>query len=154
MKVVLTQNVEKVGNAGDVKNVTGGFARNYLFPRELAWEATSSNLKRWEDKKKSYLRLSARELDKAQQRADKIGKESCTINVKTDNEDKIFGSVTNMDIAKSLLSKGIEVDKKDIILEEPIHKVGAYTVKVRVHQQVYAELKVWVVAEDTEKSES
>ncbi len=152
MKVILKEDVNKLGKAGDIKNVADGYARNYLLPHNLAWEANDGNIKRWEVEKKRREQLVNQQLLKLKQLADKISKLSCTITVKTDNEEKIFGSVTNNDIAESLAAKGIAVDKKDVLLEEPIRQVGVYNTKIKLSPEVFAELKVWVVAEKPEEN--
>jgi len=145
MKVILRENEKNLGKAGDVIEVKAGFARNYLFPRNLAVEADASQMKRLEHERKVLSDRNEKHLKQARQIAEKIGKASCTISVQVGEEEKIFGSVTAMDIAEALAKESIEVDKKDIHLEEPIKSLGVFTVPVRLAPEVEAGLKVWVV---------
>ncbi len=145
MKVILRQDMEKLGKAGDVVNVKNGYARNYLLPKEIAYEATPGNLRRFEEEKKRMMMQSEREKRNAEQLAKELEKASCTISMAVGEEDKLFGSVTSQDIADALKEKGIEIDKRKIHLEEPIKALGIYTVPVRLHPEVTAHVKVWVV---------
>lgn len=145
MEIILKEDVEKLGKAGDVVNVKPGFARNYLMPRKLAVESNAANLKLIEfDKKKAEKRVSE-ELKGAEELAKKLANLSCSIPVKVGDDEKVFGSVTSADIAKVLESEGLNIDKKKIGLEEPIKALGVYTVPVKIHKDVTAQLKVWVV---------
>ncbi len=145
MKVILRQDVDKLGSAGDVVTVKDGYARNYLIPKQLAYPATPSNLRRFEEEKKRLLMQSEREKRQAEILAKELEKASCTISVAVGEEDKLFGSVTSQDIAEALQEKGIEIDKRKIQLEEPIKALGIYTVPVKLHPEVTANVKVWVV---------
>ncbi len=145
MKVILKQDFEKLGKAGDVVEVKAGYARNYLLPRGIALEATPSNLRVFEEQKK----LDAQRLDKAKKGAlalaEKLEGVSCTAAVAVGEEDRIFGSVTSQTIAELLKEKGFDIDKKKIVLEEPIKALGIYDVPIRLHPEVEAKVKVWVV---------
>lgn len=145
MKVVLREDVQTLGNAGDVIEVRDGYARNYLIPRNLAVRADAGSLKQLEHEKKVLSQKREKRLKEAQKLAEKINKTSCTIAVQVGEEDKIFGSVTTMDIAESLAKEGVEVDKKNIHLEEPIRSLGVFSVPVKIVPEVEARLKVWVV---------
>lgn len=147
MKVILKQDIKGLGGAGEIKNVSDGYARNYLFPRGLVFEANSSNLKRWEHEKKSIDKQKALVLKKDQDRAVELEKQSCTITVKTGDENKMFGSVTAADISNSLSELGFTIDKKDVLLGGPIKELGAYVVDVRISSNVNAKVKVWVVGQ-------
>ena len=145
MKVILREDNKKLGKAGDVVEVKDGYARNYLIPRNLAVRADEGQMRQLEherkilhDKKEKYARV-------AENLANQINKASCTIPVQVGEEDKIFGSVTAMDIADSLLKEGIEIDRKDILLEEPIKSLGVFTVSIKLTPEVEGKLKVWVV---------
>lgn len=145
MEIILKEDIEKLGKAGDVVEVKPGFARNYLLPRKLAVESSAANLKLIEvDKKKAQKRISE-ELKGAEELAKKLSALSCSIPVKVGDDDKVFGSVTSADIAKALEAEGINIDKKKITLDEPIKALGVYTVPVKIHKDVTAQLKVWVV---------
>lgn len=145
MKVVLLEEVPYLGKTGDMVKVADGYGRNYLIPQKKAVEATSKNIRLLECQKS----LIEGKLDKAQKDAEKLAKRisevSCTVVKQAGEEDKLFGSVTNMDIEESLKGEGIEIDRKKIILDEPIKKLGIYTVPVRLYPEVTANLKVWVV---------
>ena len=141
MKVILRQPVKGLGERGDVILVRDGYGRNYLIPRRLAWEASEKNIRRLKEEKDEKILRSGLAF------AGKLDKVSCTIPVKVGEGEKIFGAVTSSDIREALLSKGVDVDKKDILLEEPIKELGVYTVEVRVHPKVTGRVKVWVVKE-------
>ncbi len=145
MKVILRQDYEKLGKAGDIVQVKDGFARNFLIPREIAYEATPGNIRRFEEEKKRMVLQFEREKKKAEQLAKELEKTSCTISMAVGEEDRLFGSVTSQDIADALKEKGIEIDRRKIVLEEPIKSLGIYSVPIRLHPEVTASVKVWVV---------
>lgn len=145
MKVILIENVDRLGSMGDVVAVKEGYARNYLIPRKLAKEATPGNMKTLESILKKKAAEDARVLDEAKKLADRITALSLTIHAQAGEEDKLFGSVSAEIISESLSQEGITVDKRDITIDEPIKKLGVYQVSVKVHTQVKAPLKVWVV---------
>ncbi|MFB0526229.1 MAG: 50S ribosomal protein L9 [bacterium] len=147
MKVILCQTVKGLGERGDVILVSDGYGRNYLMPRHLAWEANEKNIHRLKEEKRKEQEKDEKILRSAVTFAAKLEKISCTVTVKTGEREKIFGSVTSSDIGEALRSQGIDVDKKDILLDEPIKELGVYTVKVRVHPKVTGKVKVWVVKE-------
>jgi len=147
MKVILRQAVKGLGEKGDVILVKDGYARNYLIPRCLAWGATEENIRRLKEEKQRGEEKDEKILRSALAFATNLGKISCTIPVKVGDSEKIFGAVTSSDIREALFSKGIDVDKKDILLDEPIKELGVYTVEVRVHPRVTGKVKVWVVKE-------
>jgi large subunit ribosomal protein L9 len=147
MKIILKQNVENVGIAGDIVNVKEGYARNYLIPKGLATEATRSNLKMAEELKKNEERKKTATVDKARRLAEKIKNISLTTTVAAGEDDKIFGSVTSQTIADLLAEKGFDVDKRHIILSEPIKALGVFDIPVKLHSDVTAEVKLWVVKE-------
>lgn len=145
MKVILLDDVEKLGKLGDVVEVKKGYARNYLFARNLAVEALDKNLKVLEERKR-----------KREQRLTKIKKEmeglsqrmsgmSFTIPMTAGEEDKLYGSVTADIIREAFAAEGINIDTKDINIEEPIKKLGVYQIKVKLHPEVTAMSKIWVV---------
>lgn len=147
MKIILKANVENVGVSGDVVNVKDGFARNFLIPKGLATEATRSNLKMAEELKKNEERKKTAVVDKARRLAEKLKNISLTTSVAAGEDDKIFGSVTSQMIADLLAEKGYDVDKRHIILNEPIKALGVYDIPVKLHTDVTAEVKLWVVKE-------
>ena len=147
MKVILKQDVESLGTAGAVVQVKPGFARNFLIPRNKAIPATPNNIKVFEHER---LLLNARRekfKKEAEEMRTKLEKISCSISKKVGEQDKLFGSVTAQDIEKAFQAEGFKIDRKDILLEEPIKALGVYTVPVRVFEEVIANTKVWVVRE-------
>jgi large subunit ribosomal protein L9 len=147
MKVILRQNVETLGHIGDVVEVKSGYARNYLIPNKLAYTALKGNVKALEEEKKSFERKSQQELQHAEAQAAEIEKVSVSIPVQVGEEDKIFGTVTTQMIADALKEKGYEIDKRKIEIEEPIKSLGIYTISIKLHSNVSAKVKVWVVRE-------
>ena len=147
MKVILTQTIDRLGKAGDCVNVKDGFARNYLFPKNMAKEATPGNIKSLESLKKKQADEDLNRLNEAKALADKMQGLSITISAKAGEEEKLFGAVTTEMISKALEAESICIDKKDIVVDEPIKKLGVYQVGVKVHPEVRATLKVWIIKE-------
>lgn len=148
MQVILKEKLEKLGEPGDVVTVKPGFARNYLLPRGLAYAATKGNLKRMEQERDALLRRTGEELAAAQERAGVLEGTSVTFTARAGDEGKLFGSITSSDIAEKLAEQGIEIDRRDIELEEPLKALGVFSVPVRLHADVKPEVKVWVIKED------
>ncbi|MDP3445544.1 MAG: 50S ribosomal protein L9, partial [Ignavibacteria bacterium] len=132
---------------GDILNVKDGYARNFLLPRQIAYQATKGNILALEEEKKQILKKEAKELVTAQNLATELEKVSVTIPVTVGEEDKIFGTVTNQMIADFLKEKGFDLDKRKIEITEPIKALGIYSVSVKLHPSVTATLKTWVVRE-------
>ncbi len=145
MKVILIEDVKSVGAMGDVVEVKDGYARNFLFPKNLARTAISSNLKIIEDIKKKKLIAQIKERKEAEVIKEKISAFSCVIPVEAGEDDKLFGSVTGQDISRAFELEGLIIEKRKIILEEPIKKLGVYNVPIKLHPEVACEVKVWVV---------
>ena len=148
MQVILRDRLEHLGGAGDVVNVKPGYARNYLIPQGLAFEATDANVKRIEREKAQLAKRANDELTAARTRAAAFEGVSVTFTARAGEEGKLFGSITTADIAEKLAEQGIEVDRKQIQLDEPIKALGVFSVPVRLHADVRPELKVWVIKED------
>ncbi len=147
MKVILRKNFDQLGKVGDVVSVKDGYARNYLIPRGIAYQATAGNIRSLDEEKKQILKREAKELETAQTLANELEKVSVTIPVKVGEEDKIFGSVTTQMIADALHEKGFELDKRKIEITEQIKALGIYTISVKLHPSVTAAVKTWVVRE-------
>ncbi|NNG67169.1 50S ribosomal protein L9 [Caldanaerobacter subterraneus] len=147
MKVILVKDVKNVGKAGEVVNVSDGYGRNYLIPKGLAIEATESNLKMLNEKKKAEERKRQQELEQAKELAQKLSKVGVTLKVKAGENGKLFGSVTSKDVEEALKEKGFEIDKKKIVLPENIKTIGTYYAEVKLYQGVTAKVQVDVVAE-------
>ena len=147
MKVILRKNFDQLGKVGDVLTVKDGYARNYLIPRQIAYQASKGNILALEEEKKQIVKKEAKELEAAQKFASDLEKISITIPVKVGEEDKIFGTVTNQMIADSLKEKGFDIEKRKIEITEPIKSLGIYTVSIKLHPSVSATVKTWVVRE-------
>lgn len=143
MEVILTQDVMNIGKAGERIKVRDGFSRNYLIPRKLAVPITEGGLRFLEAKKKRAEEQRAQEKVKASQLAERIKQLACVLKVRVGQEGKLFGSVTRQDIQAALKKEGFEIDKRHIETE-PIHQVGEYRIKIKLHSEVEAQLKVVV----------
>ena len=149
MKVILKEDVKNLGIIGTVVDVANGYGRNYLIPRELAVEANPKNLKQFEHQKKIILIKADKIKESAKGLSEKISALSVVLEAKAGEEDKLFGSVTTMDIAEAISKQGFEIDKRKILLKEPIKRLGIYEVSVKVHQDVTATVKVEVKQESS-----
>jgi large subunit ribosomal protein L9 len=147
MKIILREDVEKLGNAGEVASVRDGYARNFLVPRGLAYVATAGALKKIEGEMKQRAKRIDREKVEIQAVADKLSGVSITIPMKVGEEDRLYGSVTNQVIAERLGQQGYAVDRRSIVLEEPIRTLGQHDVSVRLKHGVMGTVKVNVIAE-------
>ena len=147
MDVILREDVEKLGHAGEVVTVKDGYARNFLLPRGLAYLMTDGNRRRLEEEQRQRDRRAAAEVSGARDVTDKLQAVSLSFTMKAGEGDKLFGSVTAGDIAERLKAEGFEVDRKAVELEEPIKALGVYKVPVRLHADVKPEVRVWVVKE-------
>ena len=145
MKVILLENVDRLGKSGELVSVKEGYARNFLIPNKKAKLATPGNMKVLEVIKKKEAAELAKEVEVARALANRIANLSLTIGVQAGDEEKLFGSVTADSIADSLKDEGITIDKKEIVIEEPIKKLGVYQVTVKVHPEVKASLRLWIV---------
>ncbi|MFH0731749.1 MAG: 50S ribosomal protein L9 [Candidatus Omnitrophota bacterium] len=145
MKLILLENVDNLGKMGDAIEAKDGYARNCLLPKGLALEATASNLKIVEKKKQKQQQKLDRIKQEAREAAKKLTLVSCTITMPAGEDDKLHGSVTAQDIADALEQEGIKIDKKNIVINQPINKLGIYSCEVKLHPEVTQELKVWVI---------
>jgi large subunit ribosomal protein L9 len=148
MKVILLADVGSLGKKGETKEVKEGFARNYLFPKNLAVPATPQNLKALEQQQQALKRKESKLKAEAEKIAKKLQEISCTIPVKVGEENRLFGSVTSQHIADALSKLGFEIPKKDIELETPIKTLGTHEVRIKLHPQVSVNLKVNVVSKN------
>ena len=145
MKVILKEDLKNLGKCGDVKDVSDGYARNYLLPKNLVMEATAANMAKVEQEKKKYAAKVAKEKSEYETLAAKISALSLTISRQVGEEDKMFGAVTAEDIATEIKAKGFEVDKRKVHLPEPIKTLGLHEVEIKLHHEVTAKVKVEVV---------
>ena len=147
MKVILTQNVDRLGSVGDIVSVKEGYARNYLVPRGMALEATEQNIKLTEQQRKNIEIKKIKAKEDALKIKEKLSAVSVTIAQKVGEEEKLYGSVTTMDIADQLEKQGITLERRRIILDKPIKSLGEFSVTVKLHPEVTAPIKVVVVPE-------
>jgi large subunit ribosomal protein L9 len=147
MKVILKENVDSLGKAGEVIKVADGYARNYLIPKGLAVEASSWSMKALEHEKSRIMQKIGTERKKAEAMVENMKGVTCTISRRVGEQDKLFGSVTTKDIESSLIEQGIEIERKMIILEEPIKSLGEFPVKIKFQPGITTEITVKVVAE-------
>ncbi|HAR35359.1 MAG TPA: 50S ribosomal protein L9 [Acidobacteria bacterium] len=154
MKIILLENVEKVGRKGDILEVAPGFARNYLIPRKLAMEVTPGNLKSVEMQQKALKKKLEKERLTFQELIKQLNQVSLTFVRKSSEKDVIFGSVSAADIQEELARLGFDLDRKKIILEEPIKRLGTFSVPIKVYHEDKAEIKVVVVKEEAPAPES
>jgi large subunit ribosomal protein L9 len=147
MQVILKQHIENIGQAGDLINVAPGFARNYLLPKNLAILANAKDIKQLEHQKRLKQAIKEKHLRDCEKMARTLEGLSLTIIRKAGENDRLFGSVTTIDIAEALTNEGVTIERKRMHLEEPIKALGIYTIPIRLHQEVTANLKVWVVKE-------
>jgi large subunit ribosomal protein L9 len=147
MKVVLTQDMESLGLGGEIVNVAKGYARNYLIPRGMALEATEQNIKLTERQRKNIETKRIKAKEDALKVKERLSGISVTIAQKVGEEDKLYGSVTTMDIAEQLEKQGITVERRRMVLDKPIKTLGDFAVTVKLHPDVSASIKVVVVPE-------
>jgi large subunit ribosomal protein L9 len=145
MEVILRHAVENLGKPGDVVKVKNGYARNYLLPHNLAYEATPGNLKRIQQERSRLEAAENQRRDAAQGIATTLEQVSLTFSARVGEEGKLFGSVTAADIAQQLEQQGFHIEKRQIDLHEPIKSLGVYRVPVRLHADVKPEIRVWVI---------
>ncbi len=148
MQVILKERLENLGHVGDIVTVKPGYARNYLIPQGLAYAATAGNLKRIEREKAKIEKRNAADLSAARERATVIETTSVTFSARAGEEGKLFGSITAADIAEKLAEQGIEIDRKQVMLDEPLKALGVFEVAIRLHAEVRPEIKVWVIKEE------
>ena len=145
MKVILTQDIPSLGTKTQVVEVKPGHARNYLLPQGKAMLAGAGNLKQLEREIQTEALSLARRKAEAEEQAKKLNEVSCTATVQAGEDDKLFGSVTAADISELLAAQGVKLDKRKLILEQPIKVLGVYNIPIKLHPEVEANIKLWVV---------
>lgn len=145
MKVILIDEIRGLGTRGDVVTVKDGYARNFLFPKNLAREATAGNLKSIEQERKKWAALASQEKNSAEQLAQKISGVKLQLKKRAGEGGALFGSVTASEIADALAAQGVDVDKRRVEVDHPIKTVGTHNVAVRLHREVTAQIEVEVL---------
>ena len=146
MKVILLEDVKSVGQKGELVNTSDGYAKNFLFPKKLAVEATKSNLNDFELKQKAEAKRKKEEFEQAQAMAKELENKIVTVKVKTGENGKLFGSVTNKEVAEEIVKQtGLEIDKKKVSIGDPIKMVGERTAVIKLHPKVSAEIAIKIV---------
>lgn len=152
MKIILRKDVEKLGKMGDAVNVKNGYARNYLIPNDIAFLPKAGAMRRIEiEKSKQAMQLEKIKAN-AVELANKIANLELSIQMKVGEENKLYGSVTNQIIANKIAEMNYNIDKNNIILEEPIKALGVYDIKIKLHPEVSTNIKIWVIAEEENKT--
>ncbi|TFZ39480.1 50S ribosomal protein L9 [Soehngenia longivitae] len=147
MKVILLKDVKGLGKEGDLVNSKDGYARNFLFPKNLAVEANEENLKKWEERKKDEAKKIQQEIESANEMKERLENLTVTLKVKTGSQGRLFGSITALDIANNLKEQhGIDIDKRKIELKENIKSLGEFEAEVKLYQDIVAKLKINAVA--------
>jgi len=145
MEIILLEDVKGVGKRGEKVKVANGYARNFMIPNKLAVVSTDAGAAIFAEVERRRARRSQKSRREAEEAAKKYANVSVHISVEVGEEDRLFGSVTSADIAEALKEQGVEVDKRKIVLEEPLKQLGVYSVPIKLFQDVEAKIKVWVV---------
>lgn len=161
MKIILKTNIEKLGSIGEVKEVAGGYARNYLIPKGLALPTTRSNLSQMKHTMGLLKNKKELEIKRIEDFVKKLNKTSVNISVETGESGKMFGAVTREDVTEAIVrDTGIEIDKYDVLLDEPIKETSVYTIDVKIRSNNFpeeiskiAKVKVWIMAKDQKNSD-
>lgn len=148
MQIILQEDVEKLGNRGQIVTVAEGYARNFLLPRKLALEATPGNMKRLEKMRAAFAKKEATEKESAQTLAELLNTVTVTVSRKAGENDQLFGSVTSGDVAEGLAAQGYTIEKRKIALSDPIKSIGEYQVPVKLFREVGASVKLVVQKEE------
>ena len=144
MEIILSQNVDALGKLGEVVKVKDGYARNFLIPKKLAYVVTAANLKRIEQQEKNRKIQDEKNKKEAEELAEKLSKASCTVSVEVNDLDKLYGAISETDIVKALEVEGFAVDKKTIVIENPIEELGIFEIGVHLYPEVTAKIRLWV----------
>ncbi len=147
MDILLIKDVDKLGREGDIVTVADGYARNYLIPRKIAMTASAQAVKLQKKIRAERIAREAAEQRDFEELAERLSNVSVTIPVKVGEDEQLYGSVTGQDIAELLKEEGFAIDRKKIVLENPIRALGVYAIEIRLHPEVAATVKLWVVKE-------
>lgn len=144
MEVILCQDISTVGKTGDVVKVKDGYARNYLIPRQLALAATKENKKKMEAKKAKLAAAYEEQRKAAEVQAEKLSKVSCTLTVEVNEQDKLYGAVSETEILRGLEQEGFKFERKDLVIEKPVEELGIFEIGVKLHPEVIGKFRLWV----------
>jgi large subunit ribosomal protein L9 len=144
MEVILCQDVAALGKSGDIVKVKDGHARNYLIPRQLALAATKDNKKKMEAFKAKQAELHEAQKKEMEAVAEKLAKVSCTLSVEVNDQEKLYGAVSETEILRCLEQEGFKFERKDLVLEKPVEELGIFEVGVRLHPEVIGKFRLWV----------
>ena len=147
MKVILVKDVTELGEEGDIKDVEKGYARNYLFPKGYVVKDTPFNRNRIKEQRKKIELGKVKKRDEALKLAEELSSISINIPAAAQDNDRLFGAIHEIDIQKALETQGYTIEKKNILMEEPIKTLGVYKVSIKIYEDIKAELKAWVVKE-------
>ena len=145
MEILLREDVDKLGGRGELVKVRAGYGRNYLLPRGIAVQATPSNVRQIEQQRKALLKRETFLRETAEQQGAQISAVALEFVRRAGEHGLLFGSVTSMDVAEALAAKGYEIDRKKIVLKDPIKEIGEYEVPVKLHREVISNIKVWLL---------
>jgi len=151
MEVILREHVDNLGRRGDIVKVAAGYGRNYLLPRKLALAVNDNNKRQIERERSAAEARELEEKSQAEAYAERLSQADIAIARRVGENDTLYGSVTSADVAQALHAKGFEIDKKKIVMADPFKALGEYTVSLKVHRDVTAQIKVKVVAEQKQK---
>ncbi len=150
MKVILREDIEKLGERGDIVDVADGYARNYLLPKQMAVQAEQQKIEEIQHREKQKRKQEQRKIEEAQNQAAKMEEEKFIFHVKAGEEGRLFGSITTQDIAERAAEKGYEIDRRNIDLDENIKSLGEHKVPVKIYEDVWAQLNIEVAAAEEE----
>ena len=145
MRIILLQDFKGLGNAGEQIDVKDGYARNFLFPKGLALKADKNSIKRFQEMARLKDKKKDRALKQSRELAEKLQAVSLTVPVQVGEEDRVFGAVTSIEIAQQLKDKGYDIDKRQILLEEPIKALGIFEIPIKLHSEITTSIKLWVI---------
>ena len=148
MKIILREHVEHLGERGTIVSVANGYARNFLLPKGFAYEATPGNLKQLEHQRKRWEFREAGEIHAAEAMAAKLAAVQLSVTKKAGERGTLYGSVTNVEVADLLGAKGIEVDRRKLLISEPIKSIGEFEISIRLHRTVTGKIKLVVAGEE------
>jgi len=153
VKVVLSEHVDHLGDRGEIVTVAAGYARNYLIPKRLALKATPGNMRMLEQERRVWKVREARAVEEAQAMAARMGELDLSVTKKAGEKGTLYGSVTNMEIAELFKAQGVEIDRRRIVLAEPVKRLGDHAISIRLHRDVIARVTLQVVSEQGDQSE-